>query len=262
MEMLETIKTRRSVRTFDGTKITKEDKEKLISFSKTIENPYGIPVEFIILDAKENGLSSPVIAGEDMYVLAKIAKGSYAEEAFGYSFEKFVLYAWTLGIGTTWIGGTFKREVFEKAAGKKEDELMLCASPLGYVAKKMSLKEMAMRKGVGADRRKPITDIFFDQKFGIPLVTEDKELQEAMEMVRFAPSAVNKQPWRVVKDGNKYHFFIEHAKGFASDEFDMQKIDMGIALCHFMCAIEGKLEISEPEIDKPEKTEYIATIVR
>lgn len=28
----------------------------------------------------------------------------------GYSFEKLVLFAWSLGIGTVWIGGTMKRE--------------------------------------------------------------------------------------------------------------------------------------------------------
>ena len=44
-------------------------------------------------------------------------KVPHAEEAYGYSFEKLVLYAWSLGIGTTWIGGTMKRELFEKAAG-------------------------------------------------------------------------------------------------------------------------------------------------
>lgn len=261
MELFETIKARRSVRTFDGTKISQADREKLIAYSKTIENPYGIPVTFVILDAKENGLSSPVISGEDMYVLARVGKGPHAEEAFGYSFEKFVLYAWTLGIGTTWIGGTFKREVFEKASGKKDNELMLCASPLGYIARKMSLKELAMRKGVKADARKSAAELFFDQKFGAPLGAQDKELQDALEMVRLAPSAVNKQPWRLVKAGNKVHFYIEHARGYANGAFDMQKIDMGIALCHFMSAVESKLELADPGIAVPADTEYIATAV-
>lgn len=261
MNLFETIKARRSVRTFDGRKVTSEDKAKLIAYSQNIKNPYQIPVQFIILDAKENGLSSPVISGEDLYVLAKVANGPYAEEAFGYSFEKFVLYAWTLGIGTTWIGGTFKRDVFEKAADKKENELMLCASPLGYISKKMSLKEMAMRKGVRADHRLPASQLFFDQKFGAPLTETGKTLQEALEMVRLAPSAVNKQPWRIVKAGNSYHFYIEHAKGYNNGSFDIQKIDMGIALCHFMSAAGGKLELVNPKISAPANTEYIATVV-
>ena len=100
MDMKEVIFTRKSVRTFDKSKITPEDKEKLISFMENIENPYGIKVEFLWLDSDKYGLSSPVISGEDDYISAKVPNVPYAEEAFGYSFEKLVLYAWSLGIGT------------------------------------------------------------------------------------------------------------------------------------------------------------------
>lgn len=51
MDVMEIIKSRKSVRTFDGEKITDEDKEKLINYTKTIENPYGIPVEFVFIDS-------------------------------------------------------------------------------------------------------------------------------------------------------------------------------------------------------------------
>jgi nitroreductase len=75
-----------------------------------------------------------VITGEKLYVAGKVEKGPYADVAFGYSFERLVLYAWSLGIGTTWIGGTMKRELFEKAAGLSDGEMMPCVSPLGYPA--------------------------------------------------------------------------------------------------------------------------------
>ena len=39
MDKMQIIKTRKSVRTFDGQKITDEDKEKLLNYNKTIENP-------------------------------------------------------------------------------------------------------------------------------------------------------------------------------------------------------------------------------
>lgn len=62
---------------------------------KAIPNPYGIPVEFALLDAKEHGLSSPVIRGEELYIAAKVEKQPHGEEAFGFSFEKMVLYGVT-----------------------------------------------------------------------------------------------------------------------------------------------------------------------
>jgi len=50
----EHIKTRRSVRTFDGRSLDNSIKEQLIAFAKNIQNPFNIPVEFKVLDAKEN----------------------------------------------------------------------------------------------------------------------------------------------------------------------------------------------------------------
>ena len=140
----EIVKGRRSVRTFDGNPVSQEDREKLCAYIDGITNPFGIPVEFVLLDAEEYGLSSPVISGEKLYIAGKVRKVPYADAAFGYSFEKLVLYAWSLGIGTTWIGGTMKREVFEQAAGLAETEMMPCVSPLGYPAGKMSLRETMM----------------------------------------------------------------------------------------------------------------------
>ena len=261
MTMMETVKSRRSVRTFDGKPLTAEDREKLSEYVKTIQNPYGIPVDFVLMDAREYGLSSPVLAGEPMYAAAKVERVAHAEEAFGFSFEKFVLFAWSLGIGSTWIGGTMKRELFEKAAGLKENQMMPCVSPLGYPAKKMSVRETIMRKGVKADERKPASELFFDQAFFIPLSEENREISDALEMLRLAPSAVNKQPWRIVRKGRDYHFFLKHDKGFAGAAVgDLQKVDMGIALCHFMSGMKGELKISDPGIPVETGIEYIATV--
>ena len=45
------------------------------------------------------------------------------------------------------------------------------------------------------------------------------------------PSAVNKQPWRVILHGGTYHFYLKRDKGYISDAVgDMQKIDPGIAV--------------------------------
>ena len=115
MNTFEIIRSRRSVRTFDGNALSQEDAEKILDFATKTENPYGIPITWKILDAKANGLSSPVIVGTDIFIAGKMPRVAHAEEAFGYSFEKVVLYAQSLGIGTTWIAGTMNRDAFEKA---------------------------------------------------------------------------------------------------------------------------------------------------
>ena len=262
MNTMDVIKGRRSVRTFDGRALTDEDRTALIEYSRSIRNPYDIPVEFVFLDAAEHGLSSPVIAGEKLYVAGKVAKKAHAEEAFGFSFEKLVLFAWSLGVGTTWIGGTMSRGQFEKAAGLKAGEMMPCVSPLGYPAKKMSVRETLMRKGVKADERKNAAALFFDGDFSTPLTAENENVMAALEMVRLAPSAVNRQPWRIVRIGSAYAFYLQHAKGYVSEATgDLQKVDLGIALCHFMSGAEGECKLKDPGLETEKDLEYIATVV-
>ena len=257
----ELIRTRRSVRTFDGRKITVADRDRLNAFARSVDNPYGIPVSIVLLDKDEYGLSSLVLDGETLYAAGKAPITEHSEEAFGYSFEQFVLKAWSLGIGTTWIAGTMNREHFETAAGRRNDERMYCITPLGYPAKKMSLRETLMRKGVKADKRKPQSELFFDGDFNTPLITGDKRINEALEAVRLAPSAVNLQPWRIVRTDNQYHFYVKHKKGYiGEDTGDLQKVDMGIALCHFMEITKGELIINDPGIQTEEDMEYISTV--
>lgn len=258
------IRGRRSVRTFEETALTEADKEKLCAFMETIENPYRIPVQFKLMSAKESGLTCPVVVGTDLYVGGKIQRGESV--AFGYSFEMLVLYAQSLGIGTVWLGGTMNRESFEKAMELSKDETMPCASALGYPAQKMALREKMMRKAVGADKRNPFETLFFEGSFETPL-TEEKagKLAFPLEMVRWAPSAVNKQPWRAVVMENAVHFYLERSRGFKYNEtLDMQRIDMGIALCHFDLAakeigLQPIFTQEDPEIAHEANVEYIAS---
>ena len=85
-------------------------------------------------------------------------------------------------------------------------------------------------------------------------------------MVRWAPSAVNKQPWRIIVSNNNYHFYEKRDKGYVGEKTgDLQKIDVGIALCHFVMGLEEKGEapkalIADPGITVPDEVEYIATV--
>ncbi len=268
-ELLKIIRERKSVRTFDGNPVSPEDRKKLEQYIGTITNPFGIPVRFVLLDAEKHGLSSPVINGESLYAAGIVSRVPHAEAAYGYSFEKLVLYARSLGIGTTWIGGTMKREVFEQAAGLSDGEMMPCVSPLGYPAARHSIRETLMRKGVGADTRMPAEKIFFDGGWGAGLPPEKQaQIADLIEMVRWAPSAVNKQPWRVIVSGRDFHFYEKRDKGYISEKTgDLQKIDVGIALCHFAAGLEEKGEkpeiiLKDPGFAIPENAEYIATVRR
>ena len=146
---------------------------------------------------------------------------------------------------------------------------MPCVSPLGYPAKKRSIREAVMRKGVSADSRMPAEQLFFDGEWnaGLPS-SKQAAIADLIEMVRWAPSAVNKQPWRIIVSGRDFHFYEKRDKGYISEKTgDLQKIDVGIALCHFMAGLEEQGEKPETVIDDPgfavpENAEYIATVRR
>lgn len=65
-----------------------------------------MPIAFRILDREKYGLSSPVILGAETCIDAKCKRQEHAELAFGYSFEKLVLFATTLGLGTVCLAAT------------------------------------------------------------------------------------------------------------------------------------------------------------
>lgn len=264
--ILELAKARRSVRSFDEHPLREEHRAALTAFWQTLDNPWGIPVVFRFLDAKAEKLSAPVITGTDCYLGGKVARVPHAEETFGYTMEALLLFARSLGIGSTWIGGTMDRAAFERAMELGPDEFMPCVTPLGYPAAKMSLRETMMRKAVRADSREPFEALFFNGDFDTPLSAEKAgSLREPLECVRLAPSAVNRQPWRVLVGADSVHFYKKGSKGYISAATgDLQKVDLGIALCHFdlsarECGLSPRLVVSDPPLPCPEGLEYIAS---
>ena len=262
----ELILSRKSVRTFDGKPLSEADRRDLENYISGLTNPFDMPVTFSLLNAKEYGLSSPVIVGEKEYLAAKAERVPNFEIAFGYCFEKACLYARSLGIGTVMLAASLNRPAFEKAIDVKENEVMPVASPVGYPAKKKSVRETLMRKGLKADDRKPFEKLFFRESFEQELCKDDAgNFAEALDLARFAPSAANGQPWRAVVCGDKVHFY--EAKTMKDSPLgDVQKVDIGIALAHFDMVlneegVNGKYIFQDPGLTAPEKTHYIVTFV-
>ena len=263
----ELIRRRRSVRTFDDRALTGEDRAALEAYTQSMANPFSVPVAFRLLNAAEFGLSSPVIVGAKEYLAAKVARVANFEIAFGYSFEKACIFALSLGVGTVMLAASLNRSAFEKAMAVGENEVLPVASPVGYPAQKMSVRESLMRKGIKADTRKPFESLFFEGSFGQPLAKENAGAYAAvLEAVRWAPSAANGQPWRVVIDGDAVHFY--EAKTMKDSPLgDVQKVGIGIALAHFDLVREeegmkGAFAFADPGIAAPENTHYAVSFRR
>ena len=257
------IRKRTSVRTFDGRPLKEEDVEKLREHISSLENPFGVPIEFRILDPKKHGLSSAVVNGEDLYLSAKMKRGvPNCEIAYGYAFEEVCLFALSIGVGTVMLAASLSRQEFEKAMEVGPDEVMPVGSPLGYPAKKRSIKDAVMRKGLKADQRRPFGELFYSGTYGNPLDEKEAGIYlTALEMARLAPSAANKQPWRAIVSDGKVHFY-ERRTMRESPLGDIQKVDVGIALCHFDLTMKeegrnGSFFTEDPGFDVPDDVEYI-----
>lgn len=262
--IVSTIQGRRSVRTFKDQPLTPEDRAYVQHVIGDIQAPFGVPVEFRLLDVATHGLKSPVVVNAHEYVAAKVKRVQGAELSLGFAFETFCLRAAERGIGTVMLAASLARKAFEEAMEVGAGEVMPVASPVGYPAAKMSLREGMMRKALKSDERMPFSQIFFKDSFGTPLSPSDaSDLEEPLQMLRLAPSATNKQPWRAVVDGDTVYFYEERSIK-ESALGDIQKVDMGIALSHFWLTaqeqgLEGRFLTCSPNIAVPQNTEYITS---
>lgn len=259
------IEKRRSVRTFENKKLEDNLKEKIDLFIKDLEREYYFKYKFPLIDLNLEGKVGTygVIKGANAYIGGVMLEGGNLVE-LGYLFEKIIIYLTDLGIGTCWLGGTFKRSEFFKAMDLKEDERLLIVTPVGYIEEKMSLKEKSMRVLAQSDRRKEFNELFFDENLD-PLYLDDlKDFRIALEMVRIGPSASNKQPWRIIKKDREFNLYLKRTKGYAKSlDYDIQMIDMGIAQYHFEKTLKDKgIEGSWEKVERPriyEGLEYIST---
>jgi nitroreductase len=235
------IRRRKSVRTYSNEAIPGP---LLNSFRAALDaarqGPLGSACRFAVFDTRETAASGTArvgsfgfIRGARWFFTGAVRHSACDLEDFGYLFESLVLQATDLGLGTCWLGASFDRRGCARLLGTAPDEQVPAASPLGLPAGRPRTLETAIRLAAGSRNRKPAAALFFDTAFGRSLdPAEAGPAALCLEMVRLAPSARNRQPWRILKEGSRFHFFLQRAfdKGGGPD---LARVDMGIALCHF-----------------------------
>ncbi|NQT59063.1 MAG: nitroreductase [Bacteroidetes bacterium] len=268
LDYIHFIKERISHRSYVKAPLSPEHREAVESFIQELtENPYTIPVRFNLIDTKDNqpfklGTYGVIKRARTFFAGSVVSDGDDdALIAFGYSFEKVVIFAQSLGLGTCWLGGTFSRGSFAKAIQLKDDEIIPCISPIGIPLKSQTLLERIMRTAARSAKRKPWSELFYLNNFDTPLQKDQAgDFSEALDMVQIAPSASNKQPWRIVYDPShtRFHFYLHTLNRYVGNKlgFKIQKIDIGIAMYHFEAAavqlgFQGNWETKDPEIFIP-----------
>ncbi len=310
------IAQRYSCRTYTGQPIEPETRQKLDAFLASLSaGRFGTPLRLRLLAASEadrdtlRGLGTyGIIRGATDFLVGAVSQGPRNMQEIGYALEQAVLLATDLGLGTCWLGGTFTRSSFAARLELRADEAMPAVVSVGYIADKRSLVDRLMRRGARSATRLPWEQLFFDGRFGVPLAREQAgAFAVPLEMLRLAPSASNKQPWRVVRDGPAspelrrdarhaaspelrrdarhaaspelrrdaehaaWHLYLQRTPGYSQIRSgalrvgDLQRVDLGIAMCHFEltaqeAGLSGGWTFEQPAPEGPDEwTEYVAT---
>jgi nitroreductase len=307
----ELIAERFSSRTYTPAPIGPAVLEALVdSLRARVDGPFGSRARFVLIVASEEepnllkGLGTyGFIKGATGFIAGAVQRGPKDLEDYGYLLEQIVLSATELGLGTCWLGGTFTKSTFADRLLLTPDETMPAIAAVGHIDA-TATKEQVRRRPLS--QRLPAGQLFFEGDFGTPVAADaagvgsgmssgadgaagvspggaagdalgdaggDGRVTRLLEAVRWSPSASNKQPWRIVRVGEDWHFYLQRTRGYGKGSLlfaalrlaDLQRVDMGIAMCHFELAahelgLAGNWAVEQPGIELPDPaTEYTAT---
>lgn len=263
------IEERISVRTFDNSDLKISDFNELNEYISTILSEVITPIKFKLIHSQLESTQNiklgtyGFINGTNNFIVGIIEKSKTNPVEFGYLMEKVVLYATGLGFGTCWLGGTFNRNQFESVLNLEEHKSIGVLIAIGYKKDRQTLFEKAVRYAAKSNQRKPWEELFYLDNLETPLSSINNPYEKVLEMVRIAPSASNKQPWRIIKRDNYYHIYLCRTPGYGIMEFDLQMNDIGIAMCHFELSaremgLDGKW-IKLDQLNQYDNLEYITS---
>jgi hypothetical protein len=277
----EIIPQRFSCRSYVETPIPAAKRERLQEAMAELQSgPLGSTVRFQLLastleesDALRGLGTYGLLKGVRGFLAGAVQAGPKSLEDYGYCLEELILLATDLELGTCWLGGLFTRSGFARRLALTRHEQLPAVSTIGVMADLEKERNTAFRARIGSHGRLPWERIFFQGRLGVPLAREQAgAYATVLDMVRVAPSASNKQPWRLVWDGNAYHFYVQRTPGYGGlagklvGIADLQRVDLGIAMCHFALTarelgLAGQWVVREPALDMPKRTEYIVSWV-
>lgn len=204
-------------RNIEKTDLTDEELNEIYEAYNSLDSLYpDIKTDIRIVRCEDVGFKR----GADYCILF------YSEEKdnylmnIGYLGEQLDLYLVKRNIAALWFG--IGKPDIEKYNGM-EFVIMIAISKVN--------DEKLFRKDMFKSKRKPIDEIW------------SGDILEISDIVRFAPSACNSQPWYVKNDGNRlkiYRYKKEGKRGIMpKDKVNYyNRIDMGIFLCFMDICLE------------------------
>lgn len=242
--MVDNIEKRISVRHYRRQPIDDKQQLQIIEIMNRVQHgkgPFGHGIKLFYYNSPYIEKQTPIKIGTYGFIknapayIAGVTHDSFEHLVdFGYLMEWLILELTGLDLGTVWLAGTFNRKAFDVILEK--DELVPAITAVGYPAGKKTTLEKLTRRLSKADKRLLFDTLFYLNDFDQPLAPDHPELipiYQSLELVRIGPSASNKQPWRALVQYPNVHLYLKRNPNYAKVlSFDLQALDIGIAICH------------------------------
>lgn len=176
--------------------------------------------------------------GQEYCILMYSEKKDNYLQNIGYLGQQLDLYLVSKNIGTLWFG-----------IGKTEEKSYEGLDFVIMIAIAKIDDEKKFRKNMFKSKRKPVEEIW-----------EGEYIEGVTDIVRFAPSACNTQPWMVERDGQQLKVYRYKKPGkrgiMPADKVSYyNQIDVGIFLCFMdLCFVHNNIEY-EKELYKDPGTD-------
>lgn len=197
------IRRRISTRSFDGKALEPglyKEIENLLALEEKKTRPFGTDLRLALIGPHAGEPAKlgtyGLISGAAGFVAGAVVPGPGAMEDLGYALEGVVLGLTALGLGSCWIGGVFDRKKTLKALESREGEVVPAVIALGRPSDTRSFADRLVTGIARSRKRKPLADILMGRYAEDPASLPEPILS-CLEALRLAPSASNKQPWRI-----------------------------------------------------------------
>ncbi len=259
--LTEVMLTRKSVRTYENKKIESSlinEIKKYLDNEENFESPFGNKVRIDLLE-HGNVNTRNVIKNPQAFVVVAVKNNKESLIDAGYVFERFILFVESIGLKTCYLNSGFERASVKLVNPLKNDEIMVLASPIGFAASKKTLIEKGIKYAVKSTKRKEIDEIFYKNYDREPV--EDLDVRKKLEYVRWAPSSVNAQPWRIVFEGDRAHFYMKNIiRKKKSNLYNVHILDVGIALFHYAEVFNKRQFVIDESVKTYDDMEYMLTV--
>ena len=221
LQLFDAFRARHSVRHFESG-LFPSDKQEFVE--KAIKLANSIPVPFnnkCEIKHHPPGLGAGSITGEAGWIITLIPNDSPQSDEVNTDVSFRLQYATMMlseeGIGTVWVTGTFSPHIAEKA---NPGYRVLGGVAYGLVPKTKFLEKTNKCN----ENRKSISSLFYNADKNEAFNEKNMgNLENIIMALRSGPSAMNRQPWAFVFQGNMIHLFNTYGR---------VKCDMGIALAN------------------------------